>query len=197
MTEAFLSAKRLQMILIRSYNRWYYYLLIILVNGFLINPLFESFVYPVKAFKLPADSMAPTLVTGDRIIVDKKHYIKKRPERLDIVIFSVPNDPTKDLIKRIVGLPGDKVEIKGNRLLLNTKLLPEPYILDDVEGKDFHSYKFESVLVPEGKLFVLGDNRANSFDSRSFGFVDVESLKGKALYIYWAKDKSRIGKEIT
>ena len=192
MIDAFIHARRIHTIKPQGYNRWYFYLLIILINAFAINPLLERFyIPPVKAYKLPAQSMAPTLIVGDRIMVNKKYYTNKNPQRGDIVIFPYPTDPEKDYIKRVIGLPGETIEIRGNKAFLNSKPLDEAFI--QVSGKQS---EFGPVTVPDGNLFVLGDNRDNSIDSRFFGFVEIGTLKGKALYIYWAKDKKRIGKSI-
>jgi signal peptidase I len=200
MIDAFINAKRLHTIKPKGYNKWYLYLVIFLINAFLINPLIKSFIPPVKAYKLPAGSMAPTLMVGDHIIVDKKCYTNKNPERGDVVIFPDPKDPKKDYVKRAVGLPGETIEIRENQVYINGQPLEESYI--QAPGKLTDSTyrvagsEFGSVTVPDGKLFVLGDNRDNSLDSRHFGFVDMALLKGKALYIYWAQDKERIGKNI-
>jgi signal peptidase I len=199
--DASITARRLHIIRVKKYNRWYFYILIILINAFLVNSLLAPFIIPpIKAYKLPAASMTSTLMIGDRVIVNKKYYTNNNPKRGDVVIFPDPSDPSKDFIKRVIGLPGETIEIVEKKVYINGKPLEEPYIMgapgkglltDMAPGK-----KFGPVTVPNGKLFVLGDNRDNSFDSRHFGFVDRAALKGKALYIYWAKDKKRIGSNI-
>jgi len=201
MVDAFINAKRLQIIKAKKYNKWYLYLLIILINISLIQPLLEQFIIPpVKSYKIPAQSMAPTLMVGDHIIVNKKYYTNQSPERGDVVIFPYPPTPEKNYIKRVVGLPGETIEIKNKQVYINGQPLEEPYVMytqsrplpPSMAAMD----KFGAVTVPNGKLFVLGDNRDNSLDSRYFGVVDIATLKGKALYIYWAKDKKRIGEDI-
>jgi signal peptidase I len=201
MIDASINARRIHTMRPRGYNKWYFYLLIILINAFALNPLLEEFdIPPVKAYKLPAQSMAPTLIVGDHIMVNIKYYSNKNLQRGDIAIFPCPPVPEKDYIKRVIGLPGETIEIRRNQVYINGKSLEESYIQTSGKRGD-STYKvpgseFNPVTVPDGKLFVLGDNRDNSVDSRSFGFVDIARLKGKALYIYWAKDKEMIGKSI-
>lgn len=197
MIEASSSARRLHIIKAKQYNKWYFYLLIILINTFLINPLLKPFVFPLKPYRLPTESMTPTLMRGDRIFVNENYYANRNPQRGDVVIFSYPSDPQKNTIKRIIGLSGETIEIIEKKVYLNGKPLEEPYIMSTPEGRvSLAETNFAAVTIPQGKLFVLGDNRDNSQDSRFFGFVDIATLKGKALYIYWAKDKKRIGSDI-
>jgi signal peptidase I len=202
--DAAMSAKRLNIIRVKKYNKWYLYLLIILINAFLINSLLASFTIPtIKAYKLPAASMAPTLMIGDHLIVNKNYYTNGKPQRGDVVIFPDPSDPRKDFIRRIIGLPGEKIEIVGKKVYINGQPLEESYVIyvmgtpeGGLSPTTAVTKHFGPVNVPKGKFFVLGDNRDNSLDSRHFGFVDRAALKGKALYIYLAKDKKRIGKNI-
>ncbi len=199
--DASITAKRLHIIRVKRYNRWYFYILIILINAFIVNSLLAPLIIPlIKAYKVPAGSMASTLMIGDHIIVNKKYYTNNSPKRGDVVIFPDPSGPSKDFIKRVIGLPGETIEILAKKVYINGRPLEEPYIMG-APGRGLRtdmapSKKFGPVTVPSGKLFVLGDNRDNSLDSRHFGFVDITSLKGKALYIYWAKDKKRIGSNI-
>lgn len=200
MIEASISARRLHIIKAKKYNKWYFYLLIILINTFLINSLLKPFVFPVKLYRLPTVSMAPTLLVGDGVVVHKYYYATQDPKRGDVVIFSRPVNPSKDFVKRVIGLPGETIEIVKKKVYINGQPLQEPYVMGTPEGglppTTAASEKFGPVTVPDGKLFVLGDNRDDSLDSRHFGFVDIAALKGKALYIYWAKDKKRIGNNI-
>jgi signal peptidase I len=201
MIDAAMSARRLHIIKAKKYNRWYFYILIIFINIFFVNSFLAPFIIPpIKAYKLPSASMAPALMIGDRVIVNKKYYTDNKPKRGDVVIFPDPSAPNKDYIKRVIGLPGETVEMRGKKVYINGQPLEEPYVMGTSEGELSPAIrgmeKFGPVTVPDGKLFVLGDNRANSEDSRHFGFVDIAALKGKALYIYWAKDKKRIGKNI-
>ena len=163
--------------------------------------------FVVQAFKIPSESMLDTLKIGDHILVSKFLYgIKepftdsvivpvKSPRRGDVVVFIYPVDTTKDYIKRVIGLPGDKLEIIDKKVFINGKVLNEPYarfadriiIPRGVQPRD----NFGPVTVPEGKLFVMGDNRDHSYDSRYWGFVNINKVKGKAFVIYWSWDSGR------
>lgn len=163
--------------------------------------------FVIQAFYIPSGSMENTLLPGDMILVNKFIYYFTDIKRGDIIVFKYPNDPSKDYIKRVVGLPGDSLEIKNGDVYINDKLYEEKYTkekaADDMimhahieRGGDAKiagvSVSAQSkITVPEGKLFVMGDNRNNSQDSRFWGFLSQSSLKGKALVIYWPL--SRIG----
>ncbi len=164
--------------------------------------LIRAFV--VQAFKIPSGSMEPTLLVGDYLLVTKFYYgykvpfIKKRifafnkPDRGDIVVFKYPVDPDKDFIKRVVGIEGDEVLIKDKKLFVNG----EPLVIEQAVFRDDAILPKElnprdnygPVKVPKDSLFVLGDNRDSSLDSRFWGFVPIENLKGKAFIIYWSFD---------
>jgi len=163
----------------------------------------------VQAFKIPSGSMKETLQIGDHILVNKFIYgVKipflrttiievKNPKRNDIVVFKFPEDPGKDFIKRVIGVAGDVVEHRDKKVYVNN----EP--LDDVFGMytDPHifpgSYQprdnFGPVTVPPDSLFVMGDNRDHSYDSRWWGFVGLKAVQGKAFMIYWSWDKDDFG----
>jgi signal peptidase I len=124
-------------------------------------------------------SMQPTLYEGDFVIVNKVAYKVGTPSRGDVIIFHFPPDPGREpYIKRIIGLPGDQIHITGGKVYVNDQPLREPYI------KAPPAYE-GSWTVPEGSLFVLGDNRNNSSDSHSWGMVPVENVIGKAEVVYW------------
>ncbi len=160
--------------------------------------------YVVQAFKIPSGSMIPTLLIGDHILVnkfvfgtklplsDKRVLSIKRPERGDVVVFKYPEDRSKDFIKRVVGVKGDVVEEKNKEIFVNGKRVNEPFIQHTdnsvhtgvMEPRD----NFGPYLVPKDKLFVMGDNRDQSYDSRYWGYVDMKDLRGKAFVIYWSWD---------
>ncbi len=165
----------------------------------------------VQAFKIPSGSMLETLQIGDHILVNKFIYgVKipftdgkvlvpvKIPEKGDIVVFEYPVDPSKDFIKRVVATEGDTVEIINKKLYVNGKLVTgEAYaeykssvILSAIQGTRDNLPK---IRIPANKLFVMGDNRDNSHDSRFWGFVDLKAVKGKAFIIYWSWNKSKFG----
>ncbi len=158
--------------------------------------------FVIQAYKIPSGSMKPTLLIGDHILVSKFNYGVKlpfirstlipvgTPKRGDIVVFIYPEDRSKDFIKRLVGLPGDTVEVRDKKIFLNGQPWNETHgvhsdslvIPGAVQPRD----NFGPVKVPEGKLFVMGDNRDESYDSRFWGFVDMKDVLGKALIIYWS-----------
>lgn len=128
-------------------------------------------------------SMQPTLHAGNFVLVNKVAYKLGTPERGDVVVFRYPPDPEQvPYIKRIIGLPGDKVSIYDGKVYVNDQLMVEPYIASSTrQGGEWS--------VPAGSLFVMGDNRNNSSDSRSWGMVPLENVIGKALVVYWPPDK--------
>ena len=165
--------------------------------------------FVIQAFKIPSGSMKQTLLIGDHILVNKFIYGVKvpylqttivpitNPKHGDIVVFKFPEDPTKDFIKRVIAVAGDVVEVRDKQVYVNRKLLnhdfgihTDSYIFpSSVQPRD----NFGPVVVPEKSLFVMGDNRDQSYDSRFWGFVDLKALKGKALMIYWSWDKENFG----
>lgn len=160
--------------------------------------------FVVQAFKIPSGSMLPTLQIGDHLLVNKFIYgIRlpfagtllvpiKEPKRGDIIVFRFPRDRSTDYIKRVVGLPGDKLEIRDKTLLINDRQIDDPHahytsaevLPGGVSPKD----NLGPIVVPPDKYFVMGDNRDNSSDSRFWGFVDEADILGKAMIIYWSWD---------
>jgi signal peptidase I len=165
----------------------------------------------VQAFKIPSGSMKNTLLIGDHILVNKFIYGIKipftdgktlvhitDPERKDIVVFKYPEDPKKDFIKRVIGVAGDTVEIKNKQLYVNGELQEnEPYAIHKdtriIPVQFTVRDNFGPVTVPAHSLFVMGDNRDNSHDSRFWGFVDLKAVRGKAFVIYWSWNKEAFG----
>jgi signal peptidase I len=158
--------------------------------------------FVVQAFKIPSGSMEPTLLIGDHILVNKFTYGIKvpflrttlvelgSPERNDVVVFIYPVDKSKDFIKRVIGLPGDEIEIRGEKILINGKPFQDPhgvYTNQSRSGKrEKETYHYGPERVPENHYFVMGDNRDHSYDSRYWGYVPFSALKGKAFIIYWS-----------
>jgi signal peptidase I len=156
--------------------------------------------FVVQAFKIPSSSMVPTLLIGDHILVNKFIYGVKlpfirntiipvdEPERGDVIVFIYPKDPSKDFIKRVIGIPGDKVEIIDEKLFINDQQFQDGHgvyaKLASGLSNPGSKYNFGPVSVPKGHYFVLGDNRNNSQDSRFWGFVPEKLIKGKAFLIY-------------
>jgi signal peptidase I len=151
----------------------------VLVFGF-VRP------YVVEAYRIPTESMVPTLEVGDRVLANKFVYRFTEPKRRDIVVFdSVDEDDDQTLIKRVVGLAGDEIQVQGGVLYVNGEAQEEPYLNDT--GQPQVSYG--PTMVPEGHIFVMGDNRGNSADSRVFGPLPLENLKGEAFMRFWPVSK--------
>jgi signal peptidase I len=189
-----------------------------LVIAVILALFIRAFV--VQAFKIPTGSMQNTLLVGDYILVNKFIYgVKipftqktlipiKDPKPGEIIVFKYPKDPSKDYIKRVVGVGGDTVEIRNKKVYVNGKLQndeftvhADPSIMPDtvpcrenvLTGMRSSGCRdnMSAFTVPEGKLFMMGDNRDQSNDSRFWGFVDISAVKGKAFMIYWSWDKAR------
>jgi signal peptidase I len=148
--------------------------------------------------------MITTLLIGDHILVnkfiygtkipfsDKRVLVLRSPEKGDIIVFKYPADPSRDFIKRVMAVEGDTIESRDKKIYVNGKPLDEPYVQHTdssvrprgVEARD----TFGPYVVPEGKYFMMGDNRDQSYDSRYWGFVDRKEIKGEAMIIYWSWD---------
>ena len=174
----------------------------------LLALLIRTFI--IQAFKIPSGSMESTLLIGDHILVSKFSYgthipneipflniklfddivlFSEIPQRGDIIVFKFPKDEKRDFIKRVIGLPGDFLEVRRQKVYINDKLYEDthaqhtdPASNDSLVPRD----DFGPVLVPEEYVFVMGDNRENSQDSRYWGFLNVKKIRGKALMIYWS-----------
>jgi signal peptidase I len=186
------------------------------IEVFIVAALLALFIrtFIVQAFKIPSGSMKETLQIGDHILVNKFIYgVKlpfllttimplKDPQKGDIVVFKFPEDPKKDFIKRAVAVAGDTIEIIDKQVFVNGERQEHPFAefkdkgivppctqMQKSMGFDrCNKDNYGPVTVPEGKLFVMGDNRDHSYDSRFWGFVDLKVVKGKAFMIYWSWD---------
>ena len=160
--------------------------------------------FVVQAFKIPTGSMGNNLLIGDHLLVNKFAYaptltgVEKAVLPIDtirrggILVFKYPEDPERDFIKRVIALPGETIELKKKRVYINGTRLDEPYVRylsppDEEDGDQFDvRVQYGPVTVPAGHLFMMGDNRDNSQDSRYWGFLPQEYVKGKALFIYFS-----------
>ena len=158
--------------------------------------------FVVQAFKIPSESMKPTLLIGDHILVNKFIYGIKipfihttlipihEPKRDDVIVFIYPVDKSKDFIKRVIGLPGDKVEMIDRKIYINGRPYDDKYgyyTSNELKRNNPGAkYGFGPTIIPENNYFVMGDNRDHSYDSRFWGTVPSESIKGKAFIIYWS-----------
>ncbi len=165
----------------------------------------RSFI--VQAFKIPSGSMEPTLLIGDHLLVNKFIYGIKNPftgttwvhintpHRRDIVVFKFPLNPSQDFIKRVIGVEGDRIKVVNKEVFVNGKPFEvkgavhlDPNIIPgDIKPRD----NFGPVTVPKNSLFVMGDNRDNSYDSRFWKFVKLKNVKGKAFILYWSWAKEK------
>jgi signal peptidase I len=182
-----------------------------LVIAIILALFIRAFV--IQAFKIPSGSMENTLLIGDYILVNKFIYgVKfpftdktvipiKDPRRGDIIVFKFPGDPSKDYIKRVVGVAGDRIDIRNKKVYVNDKL-QENVFAKFTDERVFADARMipENLLrrdnlgpikVPKNKLFVMGDNRDSSNDSRFWGFVDKSAVKGRAFIIYWSWNKDK------
>ena len=171
-----------------------------IVIAVLIAFFIRTFI--IQAFKIPSGSMKPTLQIGDHILVTKFIYgvkipiIRKtfvsisEPKRGDMVVFIYPEDRSKDFVKRVIGIGGDNIEIRNKKIYLNGLPYNDNYgvYTDDmiIPGAAQPRDNFGPVTVPPGSVFVMGDNRDQSYDSRFWGFVDLRDVLGKAFIIYWS-----------
>ena len=146
-------------------------LLLSVVLFFLINAVSAR-------IKIDGSSMEPNLHHGEFVIVSKINYRFGEPERGDVVVFDFPRNITEEYIKRVVGLPGERVNIEDGKIYVNDILLSEPYLMAEPQYEG-------NWTVPEDALFVLGDNRNNSSDSHNWGMVPMDNLVGEALLVYW------------
>ncbi len=152
-------------------------ILAILIRTFILGP-----------YKIPTGSMRPTFLEGDRIFVDKLSYRFNPPKRGDILVFKYPKDKKKDFVKRLVGEPGDQIEIRDGKILLNGRILDDsPFSGHYYYNRDDWAFgkREEVIAVPPDSYFVLGDNSAQSSDSRNWGFVPEKNVVGKAFFIWW------------
>ncbi|MBF0240495.1 MAG: signal peptidase I [SAR324 cluster bacterium] len=213
--DAVFIARKNSQIKLKIYNRWYYYALFLM-----IPPILTSLEVPVNqdwilkeikkvyaAYSESSGSMIPTIEKGDYIFFKMTPDIKQNIQRGDIVVFQNPKNPMMDSLNRVVGLGGETIEIIDNVVYINGESLKENYIFFDNSLKSKRSpemeefmtektHNFRSKTIPEGYIFVLSDNRWNGLDSRFYGEIERNSVKGKALFIYWSRSITRLGQRI-
>jgi signal peptidase I len=176
-------------------------------EAFILAIILALFIrtFVIQAFKIPSPSMVPTLLIGDHILVNKFLYgIKlpfvdekilslRNPERGDVIVFKFPKNRRMDFIKRCIAVGGETVEIRDKKIYVDGKSIDDPhgYFNDNGRYVDIRD-NFGPYTVPEGKIFVMGDNRDNSNDSRFWGVVDLAEVKGKAVVIYWSWDGGKM-----
>ena len=211
----------------RPTHTWRSYLVgltLLLLTILVLSDSIPDKIPGVRAYKMTADSMSPTLASEDRIVADTRYYRSHSPQRGDLIVFKFPYQDHPIYIKRVIGVPGDQVKIVDHQVYVNGQRISEPYIVrdlsapfDDPFGDNFPPHSPEylqanmqpewadeifqyihdgEITVPPDKYFTMGDNRDHSWDSRYWGPIARDKIFGKALYIYWSKDKSRIGQTI-
>ena len=174
--------------------------------------------FVIQAFRIPTGSMEDTLLVGDFLFVNKFLYgapipftdartpAIRQPRRGDIMVFKYPKDPSRDFIKRVIGLPGDTIEIKDKTVYVNGEAQREPYVKfssSRIQPKEYQNPviyppgagnrdNYGPYVVPQGDYFMMGDNRDNPDDSRFWGPLDGHLIKGKALFIYWSWNKEKM-----
>ena len=151
----------------------------------------------IQFYKIPASSLIPTIMAGD-LIVTLKVWSTENLKRRDMIVFPYPPDPSINYIKRVIGLPGERLEIANDQVFINGELIDEPYAYFEPKERSSRQAqgltdlppvsRFGPIVIPEGKLFVMGDNRYNSADSRYWGFVKLETVTSKAWFIYWSQN---------
>jgi signal peptidase I len=159
------------------------FLIILLVSFVLVFGFVRPFV--IEAFWIPSASMVPTLKYGDRVLVNKFIYRFTEPERGDVIVFKSVEGDDEDLIKRVVGVPGDEIAVRDGKLFVNGEPQKEPYVNKKYPDRSFYA----PTTVPKDHVFAMGDNRANSQDSRIFGPVPEENIEGEAFLRFWPPDR--------
>ncbi|HEX3526400.1 MAG TPA: signal peptidase I [Thermoanaerobaculia bacterium] len=192
---------------LRWYQRPSTYLLLaipVLILGVLFSASAGVLSQHYRTYFIPSAAMEPTLQIGDHFFVDNWAYRKKPLQRGDVIVFRSPENPSITIVSRCIAVGGDSVEIRDKRLSINGQPVAEPYAryVDPTVHQNDGLTSFgkrdqlRASKVPPDSCYVLGDNRDNSYDSRFWGSVHNSLLRGQALYIYWAKDRSKIGRRI-
>jgi len=151
----------------------------------------------LQPHKIKGSSMEPNYHNGEYLLTDKLTYRFREPKRGEVIVFLAPGANGEEFIKRIIGLPNEDISIKDNSVYINNQKLTESYIPSDIETRPGAFLKQDQeVKIPDGYYFVLGDNRTFSSDSRTWGFVKKEVIKGKAWVIYWPISKAGVIKEV-
>lgn len=172
----------------REIREWVEAILVALILTLIIR------TFVVQAFKIPSESMYPTLMVGDKLFVNKFIYRFRDPERGEIIVFKYPENPSKDFIKRVIGVPGDTVEIRNGDIFINNKKWNPPAEINGniYYNQDPYAGSGQILTIPNESYFVLGDNSISSRDSRYWGFVPKDLLVGKAFVRWWPLN--RIGR---
>jgi signal peptidase I len=178
----------------KAYKRLTIYVIAAAVHLALSLLILLQLGLPIKLYHIPTSSMAPALRVGDYFAIDR-HVDSEDIRRGDIVVFTSPTHAKITYVKRVVGLPGEVVEIYGQKVWINGQRLAEPYLPKAPPPQPYFGRRHHGPLsVPPDSIYVLGDNRAHSADSRQFKSIKLSSVLGKTLYVLWSADLNRIGK---
>jgi signal peptidase I len=155
--------------------------------------IFLTIRFAVQNFHIDGTSMEPNLHNTELVLVDKWTYLFHAPQRGDIVVFQAPPDPSQDYVKRVIGVPGDVITIRGTVVIVDGVTLNETYIALANQGVPPGAHEITNLVVPANDYFVLGDNRAVSSDSRIWGFVPRQNIIGRAALVYWPLGQNNDG----
>jgi signal peptidase I len=191
----------------QKYNRWYVYVAVILIFLLIPRPLTRNYIKEnvAKTFSIPTGSMIPTLLIGDMLVAKTDPISKSDINKGELVIFNYPKDRSRIFIKRVIATEGETLSIINKKVLVDDVVLEEPYIINSdpeiITNQSTPRDNLNSVKIPKGSMFVLGDNRDDSYDSRHWGFVKKSDIIGKAALLFWSWDSenynvrwNRIGK---
>ncbi|MBI9076879.1 MAG: signal peptidase I [Desulfatibacillum sp.] len=198
--DAGIGASRRFDFILKQYNHWHYYaaytLCFLLCSVFVYPPLAIQ-NNPIQVFKIQSQSMAPVLLKGDHILADTHAFRKNDPKRWDVILFADPKKPDRTLLKRVVGLPGETLEIRLRNLIINGKPVADAHAQYRAplpsNRNELKTESFGPVIIPDGKFFVMGDNRDSSKDSRHFGMVEGNAISARAWLVLFSWDTSRVG----
>ncbi len=172
-----------------------FFLDILEVIVFAIGIFFFVYLLIMRPHKIKGQSMHPNFPDGEYLLTEKVTYYTRSPKRGDVVVFTPPVSETDEFIKRVIGLPGERVMIQDSRVYIDDKLLNEPYLASNIYTENEGFLKDgENYTIPEGQYFVMGDNRPHSSDSRAWGPITKKSISGRAWIIYWPLDLSGVVK---
>ncbi len=190
---------------LQPFNRWYLYLAITVASNLLASQILVF--SPVRAFRLASASMAPSILEGDRVYADLSRYRGSTPPaRGDVVLYQRDDRPEVLVVARVIGLEGERIEVRDKKVIIDGRPLADPWAYHN----DSFTYpvnalspgplrqrdQYPALTIPSGSVFLMGDSRDNSYDSRFLGPVPLSALRGRLLYVYWSADWSRIGRSL-
>lgn len=178
--EAFTKTQSIKSNPLKSFNRWYIYIGIIVMSFFVVTILIATSKQNIETFAVRSGSMKPTLFIDDCMVANKKYFNKNAPKAGDIIVYHVPKDHSaKLLLHRVIATEGHEIEIRDTKVFIDNKEIKENYIAEPP------NYTYRLTKIPKGHIFILGDNRNNSYDSHVFGPVKLTDVKGKIMHVYW------------